>query len=248
MTDKKDHKLWDYDRRCEGQIFPLGKNNENPLTIWMHLELPYSARAKQLGESWWVESFANQKPSQDFSTPVNTKFCSKCHRLAIISMSNYALNLTSPCLGVWLGLGGRKWYQLKCQQHIPILPPNKPQPYLAPFSHNPKRDRQTESDWNGSPIQWYQWPKNCGRIQAQPDKVKGISKKEKLYNRIIQDKSSMFSQEIKVNAMSDDLLGNVNPKFFMQSLWMNLAPIQFSEPRLLFTVTRLVVASTFAII
>ena len=44
------------------------------------------------------ESWPNGKPVHDFSIPVNIKFCSICHRLAIISMSNYATPNSTP---VW---------------------------------------------------------------------------------------------------------------------------------------------------
>ena len=54
------------------------------------------------------------KANHDFLIPLSTKFCSICCRLARIPISNYA-----PPPNV-IASGQRKWYQSKCQLHIPI--------------------------------------------------------------------------------------------------------------------------------
>ena len=109
----------------------------NPPTMWIHFNYGASApHGKEL-----VQSCTNGKPAQYFPIPVNTKFFSICHRLAIVSMLNYGLNST-PWSSLGVGAhskgvenqGGRNQYQPKGQPHIPIRIQYPRQAYLAPFS------------------------------------------------------------------------------------------------------------------
>ena len=66
-------------------------------------------------------------------------------RLAAISMSSFdPPPIRPPFGGVRVDLGGRKWYQPKFRPHIPIRLLYTLYAYIAPFSHNIQRGRQTD--------------------------------------------------------------------------------------------------------
>ena len=76
----------------------------------------YVLRGEELVETWCVDrNCANRLPTAhpDLPRHVHTKFCSICHRLAVISLSNYGSHKLDPFRVVRLGLRSRKWHQSK---------------------------------------------------------------------------------------------------------------------------------------
>ena len=90
---------------------------------WTH-----SAAEHKQGRVRGDKSCTNAKPNHDFPILVKTKFCSICHRLAVISISIYGPNSNHP-FGIRV-LESRKCYQSKCRPHFLI------RSLLAPFWPN----------------------------------------------------------------------------------------------------------------
>ena len=57
-------------------------------------------------ESYGVWSCTNRKPTHDFRIPLDTKFFSICHRLAVVSLPCYDLSVRPP-VSLW-GMGYRE--------------------------------------------------------------------------------------------------------------------------------------------
>ena len=90
------YNLWDWLRPPMRSPKP-GKHNANLLRIWIHLKRSIcTPRGKELGGRWQVDIYNNRKPTND------------CHRLALMSMSNYvpSPNLT-PVWGWGWTLGSK---------------------------------------------------------------------------------------------------------------------------------------------
>ena len=106
---RRDHKLWDYGRRCAGQIL-------------------YQADIMRIHWIFWC--ICNYY--YDFTTPPNSKCCSICYRLAAIWRGSF----WDPNLRSQVVLRGRDLYQSKAHPRLPITSKYKVLPYLPSFGRN----------------------------------------------------------------------------------------------------------------
>ena len=123
MKTRKAHKLWDWGRRCTRKFFLPPNFNTNPLNILVHLQLLWLHNRYQfkvlsicyrlavifngiilrspilrVNEVLWGWDLHQSKARP---IPLNTKFCSICHRLAGIPLSKFPSKF-DPRLGLRL--------------------------------------------------------------------------------------------------------------------------------------------------
>ena len=107
------------EKRSASQLFSAGKNNANLPNILVYLQLVchFVVMSKGLVGRWEVAT-NNWKLTHDFTTSINSKYCSICYRLAVISRGSF-VDLNSEGLGE---LGGCETTErlLKTKQGIAL--------------------------------------------------------------------------------------------------------------------------------
>ena len=140
VNTRKAHKLWDWGRRCHGQISLLCKHIANPLNNLVSNYYVHSAARSWGFVHGWKVAANNQKLTHDFTMSINSKCCSFCRSLAGIPVSNYAPTF-----------GGRGFSRPRESKTIPIevsTPHSNStsihnMAHLAPFGHNTLHGRET---------------------------------------------------------------------------------------------------------